>query len=989
MKNFNLKPLGVIISGLVLVAANQSALAQNTETNTEKNKEEVVDEIVVTGFAKSIATAIETKRKADTVIEAISAEDIGGLPDKSIADSLSRLPGITVTRKGGQAGTIQIRGMGEGYVFSTMNGREQVSPSGARAMEYSQFPSELISSVEVYKSPKASLIEGGVAGTVELKTVNPLDLKDDHLFTVGLRGTYNDQASDLYDADAKGHRISFSYQQKLLDDTLGFSLGYAQLKEPKSQLQFEMFNYDTLVAGATPAESTWTSQGLKVLQDSGVSQRDGYMAAIQFSPSDEFKVQADAFYSKFEVDSNGRGIWANGIHNAKRSGITYFDGFVETGANISNATDKGTFGVRTIIDNKQNENELFSGGIKFEWQRDAFTAKLDLSHSDASGFELNGNGVVSQFKSVPVTDTTPSGLVVDSNQQLHYQLDGINVPSITTTADLTNTSKLWLNQQSLYPYANEDKIDAVRLDLKYELDLPVLSSVEVGARASKRNHIETRSLLRYGDAGIASDYPLAISENTSDVVTWSGAFKFMPAFLAVDAKTILADAYAAGKVLLPDTAANAYDGAGKLRARSQALGWRWGNGSRTTNNQGESVPDTGSAWSLQQNADIDENVKSAYLQANISTTIADRDLTGNIGVRYVKTEQSNYSLADFNGVKADGATEICDIDGVCLARYGYTSVSTEYSNTLPSLNLLYQVTDVDQVRLALARVLSRAPIRQLASFDFGSVAVVGGVPTYNYGDTNSPLLRPFIADQIDLSYEHYLEDTNGSITVAAYYRKIQSFIQSLSQPNFDFAANNVGSKPENYVVTSAETGNVPTELPVVDGTYRYALNNDKGGFIKGLEIAYTQTFNFLPSYWSGLGFSGSASFTDSAISIARPANSSFDNADIPFPGLVEQSFNFTLFYTYEGFETRLSTTFQDSFVGESRTIGPTVVPVTYAAETVMDFQAKYKLDNGLDFIFSVGNLTNEPNRSYMFDEALPLKLNWFGRTFALGANYSF
>ncbi len=109
-----------------------------------------------------------------------------------------------------------------------MNGREQVSPNGSRAMEYSQFPSELISSVEVYKSPKASLIEGGVAGTVELKTVNPLDLTEERQVTVGLRGTYNDQASDLYDADAKGHRISLSYQQKLLDDTLGFSLGYAQ-----------------------------------------------------------------------------------------------------------------------------------------------------------------------------------------------------------------------------------------------------------------------------------------------------------------------------------------------------------------------------------------------------------------------------------------------------------------------------------------------------------------------------------------------------------------------------------------------------------------------------------------------------------------------------------------------------------------------------------------------------------------------------------------
>ncbi len=985
MKKLTKRPLVTAVSGLLILAASQSITAQTAPVPTvTKNVSEAaeVDEIVVTGFARSIATAIDTKRKADIVVEAISAEDIGGLPDKSIADSLSRLPGITVTRKGGQAGTIQVRGMGEGYVFSTMNGREQVSPSGARAMEYSQFPSELIHSVEVYKSPKASLIEGGVAGTVELKTVNPLDMKKDRQVTIGVRGTYNDQANDLYDADAQGHRVSLSYQQKLLDDTLGFSLGYAQLKEPKSQLQFEMFNYDTRVAGATPADSTWTSQGLKVMQDSGVSQRDGYMSSIQFTPSDEFNIQADAFYSKFETDSNGRGLWANSIQNARRSGITYYSGFVETGANIGNATPNGSFGIRTVIDNKENESTLFSGGAKVEWSRDAVSVVLDVSHSNASGYELNGNGVVQQY--VP-SATALGGYALDSNQQFHYQLDGLNVPSIAVNAELTNVNKQRLSQQSLYPYANEDKIDAVRLDLKYEVDMAFISSVEVGLRGSKRNHIETRSVNRYGDAGIATDYPLAISESTSDVVTWKGAFANMPAFLAVDAKTILADAYAAGKVLMHPTAVGAYDANGNLRSRPQTLGWRWGNGAVSSTG----TPNTGSAWSVQQNADIDENVSSAYLQANIATTFFERDLNGNFGVRHIKTEQSNRSLADLQGVTANGAQKICDLDGVCLSRYGYAKVGTEYSHTLPSLNLRYQATDVDQVRFALARVLSRAPIRQLASFEFGSVDVISGVPTYNYGDTNSPLLKPFLADQIDLSYEHYLEETNGAITVAAYYRKIKSFIQSQTQTNFDFVANNIGLKPDTYVVTTAETGFVPTELPVVNGSYRYAINNDKGGFIKGLEIAYTQTFNFLPSYWSGLGFSGSASFTNSEISVARPANSSFDPGKMPFPGLVKKSANFTVFYNYENFETRLSTTYQDAFVGESRTIGPTVVPVTYAAETVLDYQAKYKTDFGLDVIFSVGNLTNEPNRSYMFEEALPLKLNWFGRTYALGVNYSF
>lgn len=142
MKKFTVKPIAAAMSGLALVSLSQSLIAQETVDPT-------VEEVVVTGYAKSIQNALDVKRNADTVVQAISAADIGGLPDVSIADALGRVPSITVTRSGGQASTIQIRGMGEGFVFSTLNGREQVSPNGTRAMEFSQFPSELIQSVEV------------------------------------------------------------------------------------------------------------------------------------------------------------------------------------------------------------------------------------------------------------------------------------------------------------------------------------------------------------------------------------------------------------------------------------------------------------------------------------------------------------------------------------------------------------------------------------------------------------------------------------------------------------------------------------------------------------------------------------------------------------------------------------------------------------------------------------------------------------------------
>jgi outer membrane receptor protein involved in Fe transport len=190
----------------------------------ETQEPEVIEELIVTGYRQSILNAIDAKRLADTVSETLSADDLGALPDVSMADALTRLPGISAVRTGGQAGEINIRGMAGGFVFTTLNGREQVSPSGSRSIEFDQYPSELISEASVYKSPKSSLIEGGVAGTVELKTASPLRNRENHKVAFNLRGMLNDRADEVSDAEEFGHRISVSYQGKFADDTIGCRL---------------------------------------------------------------------------------------------------------------------------------------------------------------------------------------------------------------------------------------------------------------------------------------------------------------------------------------------------------------------------------------------------------------------------------------------------------------------------------------------------------------------------------------------------------------------------------------------------------------------------------------------------------------------------------------------------------------------------------------------------------------------------------------------
>lgn len=998
MKNFNIKPLVAVISGLAVFSTSQLLLAQSIE-DTENPE---VEELVVTGFARSIQNSIDTKRNADTVVQAISASDIGGLPDVSIADALGRVPGITVTRKGGQAGTVQVRGMGEGFVFSTLNGREQVSPNGSRAMEFSQFPSELIQSVEVYMSPKASLIEGGVAGTVELKTANPLDMTEDQKIQIGVRGSYNDQASDIYDAEPLGERFSVSFQKKLFDDTLGVALGYARLVQTKATTAIEQYNYEQTpldvtdgmqlvnrdfqsVGGYRPSE-VYIPDGFEIYQINGDETRDGYMGAIQFEPNESISIQADVFYSKFESESIERGFQVQPLNQSEVRSLILEeidDYYYVVGGQFSGKVDAPTASTININSNDISKtSELLSGGVNVAWKQDALKLTVDLSHSEASGFDADSLARAHLYKQTDDLGSNPNGFERDGNQQVTYFVDGIDVPSLGMGRDYTDVNTLRMTSYERYPRINDDVIDAARFDFEYEIESNYIRSVEGGVRYSERNHKDRRKVFVYGDGGngtITEDYSLPITSSTSDVVNWKGEFSHFPSFLAFDADEIIESATNMGLVKMSPYEFNtwddprgptnqaAFDQYGNLLPRSTEPAARWGEGR---------------SWSMTERSDIDENILSFYLQANIQTTLGGRDLVGNVGVRHVHTDQSTVGLINV----FEGGEVICDEVGVCIDNFAEATAGKKYNDILPSLNLNYSLTDSDQLRVAVARLLSRPPINRLAApKNTGQIEVQGQIAKYNYGANSSPELTPFIADQIDISYEHYMDDVNGSFVAAIYHREVKSFIQDILIRNYDFIGRGY-PVPSTYLVSQ---GGLDVELPVVNGDFSTSINNKEGGYIRGLELSYTQTFNELPDLFAGLGVSGSFSLTDSEITVLGSSETGGAAAGkpLPFPGLVEKSGNLTVFYSYENFETRLSTTFQDSFVGEERAIDLT--PIEYAPELVMDYQASYKFDSGLDLVFSISNLTNEPNRSYILDEELTRKLQWFGRTYYAGINYTF
>lgn len=938
-----------------------------TERITADNEIEVIE---VTGFRRSLIESINQKRFADTVSEQLTADDLGGLPDVSMADALTRLPGISAVRTGGQAAEINIRGMSGGFISTTLNGREQVSTSGQRSVEFDQYPSELISNAAVYKSPKVSLIEGGVAGTVELKTASPLKNEKTHAFTVNARGMFNDLAGDIPDAASSGHRFSVSYQGKFFDDSVGVALGYARLFQPSATTQFvglayskskDVDNIENDSGGPEDCpECEYIGEGFELQHKGGEETRDGFVATLEWQPTDNFNLKFDGFYSKFDSEEFARG------YRVKLEGdqAAISNPIIENNAVIGgsfNRTSNSSTRIEIVNDDNTDYDEVKSLGLNADWDiTERLNMNVDLSYSSATSEFRNG-----LIWALVAEDANADSPNFDNNVSINYLLNGLNLPDVgLNQADaFTDLNRVMVSKYGIYPYINKDEVSAVRLDFKYQLENDVFSSIEVGARYSEREYSNDRSVFEYGsDSGFnLLEPPLNITEDMATVVNWQGDFSYFPSYLALDQDAVL-NAWFPNGIPQPvqtwgPTAGGVVNGAGR----------------------GEGNTD----WTLKESGQVFEDIFAVYIMANIDTEIGGLPVTGNIGVRMVDTKQSATSLQDVGGDIELGAQNITDEVGLVNNRYLPTVISNSYIDYLPQMNLNFKLTDNDQIRIAAAKVMSRPNIDRLASNSSVNINKVitenGSFAEVSGNARNSPHLKPFYANQYDLSYEKYFVDTDGSFVAAVFYKDIESagiITQTISE--YDFAGNGL-VVPDEFI---DPLSGVP--LTIRNGNFETAFNDDKGGYIKGIEVAYTQILSFLPELWSGLGFTASYSHTKSEIQQISKLGA--QNLPISLPGLSENVIQTTVFWEYQGFETRVNVRYRDAFVSEQ--VAVEAQTVNYDDEMIIDYQASYQINENFGAVFQINNVTDEPTKSYFGFEAQTGTLQYFGRQFFLGLTYA-
>src|SRR5688572_5965916 len=402
--------LSVALASATLMLA-QGAYAQTTTTPTTADQQdqqrpqtqEEIDEqearqeaneletVSVTGIRNAIEQSIETKKQSTSIVEVVSAEDIGKLPDVSIAESIARLPGVTAQRVAGRAQVISVRGFSPDFSTTLLNGREMVSTGDNRSVEFDQYPAELMSGVTLYKTPDAGLVGQGLSGTLDMHTVRPLDF-DKRVFAVSARVQENSLGSAA-NADDRGERINASYIDQFFGGTLGLAIGFSHSDTPIQENQVGLYEpWQAIGAGWRPGvpAGTYYSDGIKALRRTGYIRRNGAMATLELRPYSGFTSTLDIFHSQAvqEDTANQFEVHLGGYNGGYSPGLSLANVQVNGNGTFVGGTASGVYPLVRGMYNKR-EDDINAVGWNNEITVGQTRVTADMSWSKAHRDELN------------------------------------------------------------------------------------------------------------------------------------------------------------------------------------------------------------------------------------------------------------------------------------------------------------------------------------------------------------------------------------------------------------------------------------------------------------------------------------------------------------------------------------------------------------------------------------------------------------------------
>ncbi len=709
---------GLILSQALTGFAQTAPAPTDDEKKKEEEKVFILDAFNVTaGFSGSLAAAAEIKQKQPLITEVIAAEDIGKLPDISIAESLTRLPGLTSQRTNGRAQAIVIRGLNANFGMTLLNGREQVSTGAGRGVEFDQYPAELLSGAVVYKSTNTSLVSQGISGTVDLQTVRPLS-QGRRVIAGNFFYEWNQLKSRNAGADNTGERYTFTYIDQFMDGKLGIAFGYAGSSRPGQGEQWNAWGYPNVDSGTASSQPLVLGGAKPFVRTSDLA-RDGYMGVIEYKPSDWLHSTIDLYYSDFNESQLLRGIeiplwWSSA---QLQPGFTVSNGLITRG------TFRNVYGV-VRNDIVTRDAEVTAGGWLLEFgQDDGWKVKADLSYSKIERRDL-----------VLETYSGFASNQVGTADTMTYTLGGGQGATFQTALDYTNAGGQ-MRLTSPQGWASGDvpggQVGFVKgpftrdllavSKLSADRDLSgFFSRFEAGASYSKRSKYEFEA----GPGG-REGYFLALKNGATSAP--------LPASVGITDLSFLGI-----------RGMYSYDPLALYNSGFYNL-----------------IPNNNPSY-VANNWDVEEKVYLGYAMLEIDSKWGSIPVTGSIGTQIVQTDQTSKGLAA-NGTIITPVTD-----------------THSYTDFVPALNLNFEVGERTMLRFSAARQLARQPMvdmRAGSTFGYNPALATSTDPRNSpwSGGGGNPKLEPWRSNSFDVSWERYFKDNMGYFAVAAFWKNLVSY----------------------------------------------------------------------------------------------------------------------------------------------------------------------------------------------------------------------
>lgn len=870
----------------------ETPVSPPVDSDTEQATE--LDRVSVVGFRASLEKALEIKRSNTGIVDAIVAEDIADFPDLNLAESLQRIPGVTISRDAGEGRGISVRGLDSQFTRVRINGQEALATTGGtdssgganrgRGFDFNVFASELFNQIIVRKTASADLEEGALGATVDLRTAHPFDYSGFTFVAAGQIG-YNDLASN-YDP-----RASMLISNTWADGRFGalFSAAYtdrAITEEGHSTVRWDNgtssggFNAASVAGAKLPTTFHPRIPRYGVLEHE--QERLGLTGTLQFAPSNKTEITLDMLYADFDATRTENFLEAVSFSRTGASGkpqTIVRDAVIDANGNL-------VYGVFDLVD------------IRSEARYDELTTEfsqytLSGTHKFTDDFRVSAHVGRTESKFDNPIQTT---ITLDRPNINNYTWDyrkNSRLPSINYNFDVSDPAN-WnfangLSEIRLRPQTADNTYDMANLEFQYDAYEGLGFSF---GWQYKEYEFATTEARRASETLVPN---LPVGTSLADLTT------------LISLNGTSAGGYLDQVWLIPS-----------IDAFNDLFGIYSNTGMFTVS------PNVASARG--NNRTVTEKDDGFFFQGNFNTALAGIPITGNLGVRYVTTEQKStgYSLA--SGVPV------------------LTTAEREYSDTLPSMNLIADLSDTWVLRLAASRVMARPGLGNLTPGV--TVSVSGGNRTVTGGN---PLLEPYRADAYDLNLEWYFNE-ESILALGLFYKDIDSFVQTTRETRPYYT-----SGLPDYLLIG--TGALPTD----DFTFNVPINTP-GGPLQGIELTYQQPFSFLPGFWGNFGTQLNYTYVDSEIQYLTSTGQNSLNTDLT--GLSKNAFNATLYYEGERFSARVSGVYRDSYLTTVPGRNNNDVEGT-ASTTNIDTSASWKINEQWELTFEGINLTNEYNDQWV------------------------